>query len=216
MGAGVPPARTEPPRRTWRGEERCGQIRAVAAELFLAHGYDGVSVDEVVRRAGGSKANVYRHFGGKEGLFAQVIEDLCAEILAPLAALDTADLPVDEALRALGRRLLGALLQERHLAFHRLVIAEAGRFPALGQVWFRQGPQTSGRILAAFIKAQQEAGRLRAGDPDRAAALLHDMLTFDLLHRALTSTDGGPTADQVEQVMEEAVALFLHGFGRAD
>jgi TetR/AcrR family transcriptional regulator, mexJK operon transcriptional repressor len=206
-------ARRRRPRRTWRGQERCERLRAVAAELFLARGYDSVSVDEIVRQVGGSKANVYSHFGGKEGLFVAVVEDLCEEILAPLAELDLAGLSLEAGLRTLARTLLDVLLQERHLAFHRLVVAEAGRFPELGRVWFARGPETAHRILAAFISAQQQAGRVRRIDPRRCATLFHDMLTFDLLHRAMMAVDGGPGPAEVDQVIDGAVDLFLRAYG---
>ena len=84
----VPPAKLPT-----RHPDRREQIIAVASELFLAHGLDGVSVDAVVDRAGGSKSSVYSYFGNKEGLFIAVVERLCAEILVPLAAIDVTGLP---------------------------------------------------------------------------------------------------------------------------
>ncbi len=74
-------------RRTKRGNERCEKVRVVAADLFLAHGYDGVSLDDIIAQSGGSKTNIYSHFGGKEGLFIGIIEGLCDEVHAALAAV---------------------------------------------------------------------------------------------------------------------------------
>ena len=64
-------------RVTRRGLERKAQILEVATDMFLSHGFDGVSIDNIVLAVGGSKTNVYSQFGNKEGLFRAVIENLC-------------------------------------------------------------------------------------------------------------------------------------------
>jgi AcrR family transcriptional regulator len=54
--------------------ERRAQLVDVARGLFAERGYDGTSVEEVAARAGVSKPVVYEHFGGKEGLYAVVVD----------------------------------------------------------------------------------------------------------------------------------------------
>ncbi|PZW45101.1 TetR family transcriptional regulator [Humitalea rosea] len=203
-------AARRPVRRTRRGDEKSEQIRLAAAEMFLERGFDGVSLDEIVKAVGGSKANVYTHFGNKEGLFAAVVEGLCEGFLASVVAIDASGLSPEEGLARLARALVETLLQDRHLAFHRLMIAESGRFPALGRVWFESGPETSRRALARFVAAQQRAGRLDAGDPHRAATLFHDMVTFNLLVRAMLGDR--PSEGEIGQTIDAAVAVFLRGY----
>jgi AcrR family transcriptional regulator len=200
-------------RRTRRGDEKSEQIRATATELFLRRGYDGVSVDEIVRIAGGSKTNVYNHFGGKEGLFVAIVKGLCADLLASFVTIDVSNLRVEEGLRSLARALLVVLLQEKHLAFQRLMIAESARFPDLGRAWLESGPETSRRIIARFIEQQQRAGRLRRCDPHQSAVLFHDMISFDLLYRAMVGDRS--SEDDVRAKIEVAIQAFLHGFARS-
>src|ERR1700730_9109295 len=128
---------TNIPRRTRRGEERDTQLRAHASEMFLERGYDGVSVDDIVREVGGSKTNVYSFYGGKDGLFLAVMDTISKDIARPLERLNLRGLAFDAGLRKFARSLLTVLLQERHLAFQRLVIAEALRHPQLGSTWYR-------------------------------------------------------------------------------
>jgi AcrR family transcriptional regulator len=199
-------------RRTRRGTERCAQIRATAIQLFLEHGYDGVSVDEIVRTVGGSKTNVYNHFRNKEGLFAAVVKGLTEEFLASFIAMDVSALGLEEGLRKLALALLGILLDERHLALQRLIVAEAVRFPGLGRDWFESGPERSRSIIAQFIEEQQRAGGLRPSDPHQCATLFHDMVTFDLLHRAMLVDR--PSDDAIRSRVEVAIEGFLHGFAR--
>ena len=45
-----------------------------AVREFAERGYDGTSIEEIAQRANVSKPVVYEHFGGKEGLYAVVVE----------------------------------------------------------------------------------------------------------------------------------------------
>jgi AcrR family transcriptional regulator len=56
------------------GTQRRHQLIDVARSLFAERGYEGTSIEEVAQRAGVSKPVVYEHFGGKEGLYAVVVD----------------------------------------------------------------------------------------------------------------------------------------------
>jgi AcrR family transcriptional regulator len=56
------------------GTQRREQLLDVGRSLFAERGYDGTSVEEIALRAGVSKPVVYEHFGGKEGLYAVVVD----------------------------------------------------------------------------------------------------------------------------------------------
>lgn len=56
------------------GTERRQQLLTVAKELFAEKGFDGTSIEEIAHRANVSKPVVYEHFGGKEGLYAVVVD----------------------------------------------------------------------------------------------------------------------------------------------
>jgi AcrR family transcriptional regulator len=56
------------------GSERRQQLVEIAKSLFAERGYDGTSIEEVAQRANVSKPVVYEHFGGKEGLYAVVVD----------------------------------------------------------------------------------------------------------------------------------------------
>ena len=56
------------------GKERRQQLLDVARELFAEKGFDGTSIEEIAHRAGVSKPVVYEHFGGKEGVYAVVVD----------------------------------------------------------------------------------------------------------------------------------------------
>lgn len=49
------------------------ELRRYALEAFVAHGYEGASLQQIAERAGYTKANVLYHFGSKVGLLEQAI-----------------------------------------------------------------------------------------------------------------------------------------------
>ena len=65
------------PRRGGRrmtGAERREQLIEISRGLFAERGFDGTSVEEIAARAEVSKPVVYEHFGGKEGIYAVVVD----------------------------------------------------------------------------------------------------------------------------------------------
>ncbi|WP_380176801.1 TetR family transcriptional regulator [Kineococcus sp. DHX-1] len=69
------------------GGERREQLIGVGRSLFASKGVEGTTVEEIAAAAGVSKPVVYEHFGGKEGLYAVVVD---REIAALLGAITRA------------------------------------------------------------------------------------------------------------------------------
>jgi AcrR family transcriptional regulator len=67
--------------------QRREQLIAIGRQLFAERGFDATSVEEVASRAKVSKPVVYEHFGGKEGLYAVVVD---REVRALLDRITTA------------------------------------------------------------------------------------------------------------------------------
>lgn len=61
-------------RQRMSGRDRREQLISVGRAAFAELGFDGASVEEIAHRAGVSKPVLYEHFGGKEGLYAVVID----------------------------------------------------------------------------------------------------------------------------------------------
>ncbi|WP_232835972.1 TetR/AcrR family transcriptional regulator [Actinocorallia populi] len=61
-------------RRRMTGKERREQLIEIGRALFAERGFDGTAVEEIAAKAGVSKPVVYEHFGGKEGLYAVVVD----------------------------------------------------------------------------------------------------------------------------------------------
>ena len=64
------------------GRERREQLLDVGRRLFAERGLEGTSIEEIAARADVSKPVVYGHFGGKEGLYAVVVDREVERFLA--------------------------------------------------------------------------------------------------------------------------------------
>jgi AcrR family transcriptional regulator len=64
------------------GTQRREQLLDVGRALFADRGFDGTSTEEIAAKAGVSKPVVYEHFGGKEGLYAVVVDREVARLLS--------------------------------------------------------------------------------------------------------------------------------------
>ncbi len=121
------------PKKRSRGEVRNGKLQKVAANLFLKRGYEGVSIDNIVELAGGSKSTIYSEFGGKCGLFISSIENLCRQSNEPLAKIDYTGLNLEESLKKLSFHILKIITAKRSVELHRLAIGEALNCPEVGE-----------------------------------------------------------------------------------
>lgn len=64
----------DPPRVRMTGQERRLQLLDIGRTVFAERGYEAASVEEIAARAKITKPVVYEHFGGKEGLYAVVVD----------------------------------------------------------------------------------------------------------------------------------------------
>ena len=73
--------------------QRREQLITIGRQIFAERGFDATSIEEVAARAKVSKPVVYEHFGGKEGLYAVVVDREVRSLLDRLSAALTAGHP---------------------------------------------------------------------------------------------------------------------------
>ncbi len=140
------------------------QVTQAAEALFLAHGYGAVSMDQIAKTAGVSKATLYAYFPSKDVLFATIVSDkgLDNPLGEDLFAADVVDLRAS--LEAIGHRMLRFMLRDRTLAIYRIALAEAGRFPELGRAFYENGPQCMITRFSEWLARLQAQGLVRPCD----------------------------------------------------
>src|SRR5712691_6063916 len=150
-------------------EQRRERIVRMAAPLFLEKGYDNVSIDEIIRVVGGSKATIYAWFGGKEGLFEAMVRQKCRDVTVAIDVDATGSLETQ--LTRIGRSFLAMVLSPPILEFHRLMVSLGRTFPDAGRLFFQSGPASAYSLVASWISKHQKDGRIADEDPYRLAVL---------------------------------------------
>src|SRR3984957_6890244 len=144
------------PNKRPRGELRNGKLQRVAGDLFLKRGYGGVTIDNIVELAGGSKRTVYSEFGGKGGLFISSIENLCREANQSLTEIDYTGLNLEASLKKLSFRILKLITAKRSVELHRLAIGEALNCPEVGEAWYTHGPAKTASFIKLLLESRRE------------------------------------------------------------
>lgn len=188
-------------------------ILNAAAELFIERGYDSVSVDAIVKKVGGSKSNIYNYFGGKEGLFRAIVEDLSQQILSPLAEAEIDNLPPQQALNVIGKQVLSVVLSDRAIGLLRIVIAQSQKFPELGTMFFTSGPNPCYERLTRYLENQQQLGNIKPCDSQQAATQFMGMFSGFYQLQRLIGITSAPSQEEVAKIVENAVNTFLDGYG---
>jgi AcrR family transcriptional regulator len=125
------------PRRREQKVQRQEAILEAAFRVFAAHGYEAARIDDVARQAGIAKGTIYLYFRDKEQLFRAVVRNL------PQKRFDT--IPgsfqgtAEEMLREVFGRMYSQIVRnDKVRSIVRLLIAESGRFPQLGEIYHRE------------------------------------------------------------------------------
>lgn len=196
---------------TRRGLERRLALLFSANTLFLERGYDAVSLDDIVQHAGGSKASIYKYFGGKEGLFTaicdyrreQFIKDICV--------------PYDPSLSDFRSYLISTLLNfHKHLnecdnsAFLRLIFEQTQRSPELAQHIHEKGPKQIQLAIAHALEQAHNKGLLKCENPLFSAQLYFGILR-NLEWRILMGLPVVENEQETTEYLSYCVDRFLDG-----
>lgn len=190
------------------------KILEIAGELFIRQGFGAVSMSQISATLGGSKSTLYNHFKSKEDLFGAYVIEAGRERFAALSEIDPTCGAAQAVLASFGRAYLGLLLSPGVLAVNRLVIAETTRFPALGRIFYENGPrQTLDRIVVVMETLAARA-LIEAGDMRLAALVFKAMAEADLYEKHLWGLIGEAEQATIEAAAVKASDEFLLHYGR--
>jgi len=198
-----------------RSDARRRAILAVAREVFLARGYAATSMSEIAAKLGGSKGTLYNYFRSKEELFSAFITETCQgpavrlfESLPPIGE----GRAVRESLIDLGVSLMEFLQLDEIVAMHRLVAAEAGRFPEIGPIFYEAGPRNGVIRFTDYFERAMAAGRIPRGDARLLGQRLKDLVMSDLYLRHIWGAPQPMTSAELRDHVARSVDLFLKAF----
>lgn len=180
-------------------------------KLFAERGLSGVSIRELSKEAGANSALISYHFGGKEGLYAAIIEKQFS--------------PIRFLLDSVG--LLKASPSEKIIRYAQGVAIVHGKAPFLTKFLMREiinqpspffTPVIQKYIrrvynfLTATLQEGIDSGEFREDMDINAAALaLAGMMNFYYIARPIARQFVPGGAEQGEQFVGQAVEIFLNG-----
>ena len=196
---------TAPQRLTDRKREAI--IQAAIAE-FRAHGFEITSMDKIAATAGVSKRTVYNHFPSKEELFAEILNQLWARIIAEPSVSYNREQPLHEQLRLMLREKVQMMADENFLTLARVAIAATIHSPERAQNMIeRMGEREEG--LTVWIRAAQADGRLKPVDPEFAAHQVQGLLKAFAFWPQISLGRAALDPDAQNAVAESALEMFL-------
>ena len=188
-------------------------ILDAATRAFIAHGYNGTSMEAIAEAAPVSKPTLYNHFKSKQDLFAAVIECRCEALLGTLASVQTGLNDPVAGLRAIASAFIDLVYANEAIQLYRLIIAEQQHFPELGELIYRSGPVPVLRQMSSYLAELHARGILNIADLETSSHLFLDMLKGDQHFRCLLGLQSGLSDAEKRHLIDAAVSLFLKGHG---
>ena len=177
--------------------ERRNQLVEVGRKTFAEKGYDATSVEEIAERAKISKPLIYEHFGGKEGLYAVIVDREMEYVISRIAAAISEGTP--------RQRLEGAVMafllcvQDRPDGFA-VLQRDSPTNTGMANLLADVGDQVSNVFAAEFKKAGY----------DRRAAPLYAQAIIGMVAFVAQWWQENPKMD-VEEVGAHVVAMIWLG-----
>lgn len=142
-------------------------ILDAAHRLFLNSGFQASSMDAIAEEAKVSKLTIYNHFGGKDALFAAVIERKCQEMLGGL------DTPANGDARSIlidtGKRFVRLVTDNDAIKAHNVIVSERERAPYLGPLFYQSAVMNAARRVATLLEYLMRRGEIVVVDSEQAA-----------------------------------------------
>jgi TetR/AcrR family transcriptional regulator of autoinduction and epiphytic fitness len=192
-------------------EKRAAALGA-AVDAFLTHGYDRTTLLQVAKAAGISTGTLFKHFPTKAALFGGIMEQLWA---AEPGLDQRLPAPGDPraGLTVLGYEYARVLRQPYTEPLFRVMIAEAPRFPELGQALFERGKAPFLARLTDYLTTEMAKGTLTITNMPIATRQFFGMINDVFFWPRLLVTDLPVTDAIVDEAVTEAVTTFVARYG---
>lgn len=206
----TPPTKIRRPRRDT--QRKVDAILSAATKLFLRDGYTATSMDAVALEASVSKRTVYGHFGSKDELFADIIREMCSEVLpSTIAQPETDTDTVEEILARMGTVFLASVYVPAQIQLMRTVIAESSHHPEVGTMMFDGPVMASRKVVMDYFERLVSEGVVEIDDVPFAAAQYTGMLKTDIHMLLMIGVDVPVDRPKLEEISRKCAKVFLYG-----
>ena len=187
-------------------------ILAAAKRMFVSHGFERVSMDQIASEAGVSKLTVYSHFGDKESLFAEAVRAHCEQGMPTSLFVAEPNTPVRERLTAIGNAFFSMIMTPEAIAGHRILCSPQVATSAMPAVFWEAGPQRVQQAFAELLERRVASGELEIDDCQRAASQFFTLLKGEPHAHAVFGYCCGSKIDSAAQHVDSVIELFLRAY----
>lgn len=199
-----------------------GQIDRVKSEAILDAASDvlderglGASIEAIARRAAVSKQTIYNHFGCKTALIEALIARRVSNLTAPIRLADDTEHPLDT-LTALAQTLIGIVSNGRAYALLRVTVQGAGVLPDLAKAVYEAGAMSTQALIADYLAAETQAGRMAVDDPLVAAEMFSGMCSGYRQIRALLGLKVNADPEEITRLAQTVAMRFFRAYAPED
>ena len=197
------PASSRPASPTDRGAATRRHILAVATEQFLAHGYDGTSLNDVIRAAGITKGAFYHHFPSKQALALEVVDYQHKETTKRVMQVAAQHPRATDQLRAIAEVVcdMKGHTGDQHSSFQIFCTELREDVPDLGKETAQQTTMWVDLGAAVIARAQDE-GDIHADVAPRAVAEVLVTLVMGAEHISSMLSGGADFRERVVRSLD--------------
>jgi len=188
------------------------EILDAARQVFMERGFEGASIDEIVRISGVSKPTLYRYFPDKRRLYSAIFTRECDRYAPQLFPPELAAAEVAEALEQIARLYLERLLSPEAQSAFRVAVGDALLFPDLAHAFYAAGPARGARHLEQLLSKFVARGDLEIDDIPLAAAQFLELCKADQFYKKVFGMIETPAPEEIGRITKGAVTVFMRAY----
>lgn len=189
--------------------EKRAKILQAAKSIFLKSGYHAANMNQIAQEAGVTKLTVYNHFQDKANLFICAIEETCEESICAKEFVLTAETNFEQALYLMCHRALSIIYLPEALKLDRVLFELAAEQSPLTQQFFDASHTRMCNVWCDFFQQAIALKFIQADEPLAQTELILSLMLGTRHHRVLLGLDEVPTITEIDQSIQQAIALFL-------
>jgi TetR/AcrR family transcriptional repressor of mexJK operon len=203
-GPGGRPTREE-------AERRHGALLEAAMRLFLARGFEAVSIEEIAKQAGVAKRFIYARYGDKSELFVAAIEHNFLGRLETLYAIEPSPRGAEQGLYELGQLLVRMSVQPDVVALRRLIFAAAPQFPGIAKRLFDRNRDRAFGEIERVMRFYADRGEIEFRHTRSHMMAEQFFICVAGIPQRLALLGLNESPEDEDRRLRMAVHLFVHG-----
>lgn len=189
--------------------EKRAKILQAAKSIFLKMGYHATNMNQIAKEAGVTKLTVYNHFQDKGNLFICAIEESCEESIRTKQFELTADSDFKQALQLMCQLALSIIYLPEALKLDCLLFELAAEQSPLTQQFFDASHTRMCHVWCDFFEQAIAFKFIQADAPLKQTELIISLMLGIRHQQVLLGLAAVPTADEIDQIIQHAIEIFL-------